>query len=225
MSQQQGSAPGEDPAAQPKKSERDDPNQRHLYEDITEKEYQPDGHTFTSNEPSYKPTHEDIRLNPGRSVMPNAPKNLPPQMNIFANIAEIVKVRSKPLHDCLLWFYNKVKDGGKWDYKRKNRKHPLQWEDAGNYYYGFAGTILGIPPELLKRAAGGAHLWSATKRYWKNLIKEKDTDHIKVLERGRGVPFGKPPYGDDPKDQYQVKRGIQDGQEFLRRHGSQGISQ
>ena len=39
------------------------------------------------------------------------------------------------------WFYNKVRNGGPWDYKQKGR----QYADFGNFNFGAAGAAAGIP--------------------------------------------------------------------------------
>ena len=109
------------------------------------------------------------------------PKNVPPGVSIDANVK---KAKSMSHYD----FYNAVKTGGKWDYKKLDKKY----QDFGNYNYGLTGRAAGYSEELLRRVAGGYQIISGTsKSKW-------------------GWPWGLPPYGDDPTDQYWINEGIKD---------------
>lgn len=67
------------------------------------------------------------------------------------------------------------------------------YEDAGNFNYGVLGRALGISREVLLRAAGFAS------------IKSSPTgSNIEAIE----AFFGSAPYGDDPKDQEMIEKGI-----------------
>lgn len=81
------------------------------------------------------------------------------------------------------WFRNQVKSGGPWDYKQQ---HPI-YERFGNFNYGATGKAWGFPDQVLLRAAGSVQ---------ENRLEEW------------GSPFGGPPYGDDPVDQYYIHLGI-----------------
>mgnify|MGYP000378991915 CR=1 FL=1 len=87
-----------------------------------------------------------------------------------------------------LWFYDQVKSTGPWNYKKSVSK---DFEDFGNFNYGATGTAMGVPENVLLRAAGWAQSRAGTSaqafREW----------------------YTGAPYGDDPKDQFQIKRGIQ----------------
>jgi len=86
-----------------------------------------------------------------------------------------------------LWFYQKVRNGGSWDYKQKNRT----WAEFGNFNYGATGTAAGIPENILLMAGGAAQWVAGTNDpKWGNMF------------------FG-PPYGDDPNDQRAIREGIQ----------------
>ena len=100
----------------------------------------------------------------------------------------------------LIWFANKVREGQEWDYKTQNSDcQPQQnYENFGNFNYGAAAAAMGIPDEIIFRAGGAVQLLTDTKR----MIQGK-----KPI--GHSGPLGPFPYGDDPKDQYWIKQGIQ----------------
>lgn len=52
----------------------------------------------------------------------------------------------------ILWFINKVRDGGEWDYKNKYGKD--KYENFGNFNYGLTGRAMGFSPDVLGRSAG-----------------------------------------------------------------------
>lgn len=84
------------------------------------------------------------------------------------------------------WFYDMVKNMAPWDYKQQGS----QYADFGNFNYGLTGAAAGIPSDVLLRAAGYAQQRAGTSRpEW-------------------GDPTGSPPYGDDPRDQCFIKKGI-----------------
>lgn len=86
-----------------------------------------------------------------------------------------------------LWLFRQVRPGGPWDFKTRGP----QYENFGNYFYGFAGAAAGMSKEKLLRAAGAVQVWVGTSHEeW-------------------GKPGNDPPYGDDPIDQYWIKRGIE----------------
>jgi RHS repeat-associated protein len=86
----------------------------------------------------------------------------------------------------LNWFKNKVNTGNEWDYK----KDCPDYADFGNFNYGATGTAMGIPDEILYRAAGAVQIITDFK-----LI----LNGLKPI--GQSGPFGAYPYGDDPNDQ------------------------
>jgi len=101
----------------------------------------------------------------------------------------------KPVIDAraLLWFRNQVKNNGPWDYKQQGR----QYQDFGNFNYGATGLALGLGETFLLREAGRAQIAAGTsKPEWGD-------------PGSRANPWGgKPPYGDDPDDQEQIKKGF-----------------
>lgn len=105
----------------------------------------------------------------------------PKGVDIQKNIDE-----AKKHYRNLEWFRDQFKNKGPWDYKQLGS----QYEDFWNFHYGFIGKIAGIPDQLLLRAAGWAQSRAGTsKEEW-------------------GEWYGLSPYGDDPKDQEQIKKGI-----------------
>jgi hypothetical protein len=132
-------------------------------------------------------------LSQGTQELPTiAVPNAPPGVSVDANILETRRLsRLEPEAAPVDWV-NKVREGGRWDYKRLE---PVgAYEEFGNFNYGATGRALGFPREVLLRAAG----------------------FVQVLEslrtgrpHGPGSPFGDPPYGDFPEDQGPILRGIE----------------
>jgi hypothetical protein len=125
---------------------------------------------------------------PLRKLPPEFLKDIPtapPHVDLLENIYE-----AKAHYLNLPWFNDKVNYGGPWDYKTLDKNG--KYEDFGNFHYGVVGKALGVPNSLLFRAAGAAQIYkgNATKPKW-------------------GSPWGNFPYGDDPKDQKQIIKGIE----------------
>jgi uncharacterized protein RhaS with RHS repeats len=106
----------------------------------------------------------------------------PPGVDIDYNIAKAKIIGSGGI----LWFYNSVKTGGDWDYKQLD----IKYEDFGNFNYGATGAALGFSEQTLLRGAGWAHQ------------RANNPDELNIKWMGAA------PYGDDPKDQAQIKAGI-----------------
>jgi len=109
-----------------------------------------------------------------------------------------------------VWFYNKVKTGGDWDYKKLSSYGTLmpsgvekrQFEDFGNFHYGATGAAAGFTEGQLLRMAGRVHTDPRTAQ------GERAGPIDALLGRG-----GTEHYGDDPEDQVMIKSGI----EYFRR--------
>ncbi|MCL1127395.1 polymorphic toxin type 44 domain-containing protein [Shewanella surugensis] len=87
-----------------------------------------------------------------------------------------------------VWFYEKVRNKGPWDFKKNGNR---QFEDFGNFHYGAVGYAGGIPESVLLRAAGFAQSQAGTaKDHW-------------------GGWYQSAPFGDDPKDQTWIRKGIE----------------
>jgi len=121
---------------------------------------------------------------------PCPPPNVFIEMNIQHSRNRVGKILSP---SDLLWFYNQVRNKGPWDFKQKGQAYA----DFGNFHYGAVGYAIGIPEQVLLRAAGWAQSRAGTTLnsfgHW--------TDDA--------------PYGDDPKDQIQIRNGI----DFAKRNG------
>ncbi len=96
--------------------------------------------------------------------------------------------------ECYLWFFNKVRNNAdghipwtdSWDYKQRGG----QYADFGNLNYGVTGIAMGIPESILLRMAGVAQMLAGNSK------------------PNYGSPFGMPPYGDDPNDQFHIQHGF-----------------
>lgn len=112
---------------------------------------------------------------------------VPEGYDIHANGAE-AKERWNPF-----WFHKKVRGGGDWDYKLLTADG--RFEALGNYNYGYTGEAFGFPEETLLRQAGQAQIRSGTSRSeWQ-------------IRKNARAPMS-PPFGDDPRDQMMIQRGI-----------------
>jgi len=80
-----------------------------------------------------------------------------------------------------------VRNHGRWDYKYQ---YGRQYANCGNFNFGAVGTAVGIPEEVLVRAAGWAQSRAGT------------------TEKDYSVWYSLPPYGDDPADQAWIRAGI-----------------
>jgi len=125
-----------------------------------------------------------------RSEVPTAP----PNVDLEANIREAQLNRRN-----YGWFYGRVRPGGPWDYKRRSR----DYENFGNFHYGVTGAAAGFSEETLLRMAGRAQ--GSREPQWGKPVP--------LFDALDGVG-GTPPFGDDPKDQYWISKGI----EYYRRH-------
>lgn len=93
--------------------------------------------------------------------------------------------RGMALPQTYYWFYQKVRNGGEWDYKQQDPA----LADFGNFNYGATGYVAGIPEHILLMGAGFAQGRAGTsKPDWGNW-------------------YGEAPYGDDPDDQVWIKKG------------------
>ena len=68
--------------------------------------------------------------------------------------------RNMALPQTYYWFYQKVRNGGEWDYKQRHRK----FANLGNFNYGAAGFAAGIPEGTLYAAAGFAQHRAGTSQ-------------------------------------------------------------
>jgi hypothetical protein len=118
---------------------------------------------------------------------PTAPPGVD-RSTVDSNVDEAMAMRDRPMAERLTWFWAKVQTGGDWDYK----KYGDEYEDFGNWNFGVVGRALGLPEDFLLRGAGAFQQLSGTSR------------------PEFGDPWDEPPsaYGDDPRDQQQIKDGV-----------------
>lgn len=141
------------------------------------------------------------------------PPPAPKVANINANIAAAQKyLKDHPLINNFTkyqWFADKVT--GEWDYKSVKSGGGSEFEDYGNFHYGAIGAALGIPDLTLYRMAGWAqiHKGGFTLPEWGTPSFENDSKYTIIFESKMGLDLGTPPYGDDPRDQDFIHKGIE----------------
>lgn len=119
------------------------------------------------------------------------PAHIPPGANIDENIR---KAESHWLN--FLWFYSQVQNRGPWDYKQLGQ----EYADFGNFNYGASGYAAGFSVATLLRAAGWAQVRAGTSSPgW--------VEAVTLPQALLGIG-GKPPFGDDPRDQFWISEGI-----------------
>ena len=102
------------------------------------------------------------------------------------------------------WFYEKVRNGGDWDYK----KHGSRYQSFGNFNYGASGAAFGFSEDTLLRMAGWAQVKAGTSRSDWGEAPSKWEAYFGV--------GGRAPFGDDPIDRKWILHGI----EYYRNQGS-----
>lgn len=122
--------------------------------------------------------------------MASVPLSGPGSIIIYRNMREARQhgmSRNMATPGTYYWFYQKVRNGGPWDYKQFDP----YWAEFGNFNFGATGTAAGIPAEILLMGAGYAQSSAGTsKPIW-------------------GKWYEEPPYGDDPADQRAIREGIE----------------
>jgi hypothetical protein len=93
------------------------------------------------------------------------------------------------------WFRDQVKNGAPWGFKQRG---PI-YEDYGNFHYGATGLAFGFGEKIFQREAGAA-----------SYAADPNRRNMGLGDPGqRWNPFSwVPPYGDDPPDQEQIKKGF-----------------
>ncbi|MBF0284369.1 MAG: hypothetical protein HQL51_07905 [Magnetococcales bacterium] len=135
---------------------------------------------------------------------PDPNQIIPPEIYPGVDMDSVVQL-GREHYGNLNWFRKHVQTGGEGDYKNKFKKslgvgdvmpEKNPYENFGNFHYGVLGRSVGIPDQVLLRVAGGYQLWSGTStRVFSSFA-------------------GRPPYGDDPEDQWWIQQGIN----FYNRH-------
>lgn len=138
--------------------------------------------------------------NPVTYTDPDAPRpvrdyagrdKLPPGRGYVTNCCS---AKRHPWPTFALWFFNQVRNGGPWDYKQNGK----QYQDGGNFNYGFVAACAGVPLDTALRAAGAAQCRAGTSN------------------PTFGLPWGEPPYGDDPRDQERIAAGYQNALRWMK---------
>jgi hypothetical protein len=118
---------------------------------------------------------------------------IPPDADLDANQAKAEVMRGYGYHARLQAFGDMVDYKSPWDYKVLGP----QYENFGNWHYGYMGAAAGIPDEVLFRAAG------YVQRSNSEWFGQKPS--LLGVLRGTG---GSGYFGDDPKDSYWIRQGI-----------------
>jgi RHS repeat-associated protein len=132
------------------------------------------------------PGQQDQQLPPDRCPLPPVG---PPGADVNANIS-VAEAHNDPERYGLDWFESMVDYGKPWDYKTSG----IQYEAFGNFNYGATGRAAGIGPGLLYRAAGYAQVRHGG---------------ASAMSAFRTAFLGGYPYGDDPRDQANIRAGQQ----------------
>ena len=136
---------------------------------------------------------------------------IPNGASVEANIREMHEYFANHTYEqTLYYFYQKVRAGGEWDYKRQDKEAMAngtksKYEDFGNYNYGAVGRAIGLPTSILLSGAGGAQMSSANgSSFPLNAIK----DYLESLAHSDSSrDFG---INDDPNDRTNILNGIDD---------------
>jgi RHS repeat-associated protein len=139
----------------------------------------------------------------GFAACPKVP-HAPNRAKIDRNIQEAENHAGDNVVSKYTWFYQTVKSGGRWDYKLDSPRKG-EYERFGNFNYGATGYEAGISEDVLLRAAGAAQIKDGTSNW--NFV---NADEMYLYDySGWGMPTDGPPYGDDPRDQFWIKKGIE----------------
>ena len=113
-------------------------------------------------------------------------QTMPPGVSMDQNIQQS---HAHSVLDTTGWFKSQVQNKGPWDYKQQG----AQYQDFGNFNFGLTAAATGIPEQVALRGAGDAQTKAGTS------------------QDGWGGPWdlNGGPYGDDPADQAQIKKGYE----------------
>jgi hypothetical protein len=132
----------------------------------------------------------------------------PPGVDLRANAAEAKR------HSILdtSWWIRSVTDNGPWDYlKNKNHKNSPRIEDFGNFHFGYVGaawleSLGSVGLSILENGAGSNQEEKVKAGFYGTGPQpSKGNSGFKYLPWFGGVP----PYGDDPVDNYWIRRGYE----------------
>src|SRR5581483_7553668 len=104
----------------------------------------------------------------------------------------------------LVWWIDKVKPGGDWDYKRRGS----QYENFGNFNYGATAAALQIPYYATQNAAGIVNIGSNVLTMVERLFRKFGGDETPLPKWWiEGIPLVRWPFGDASKDAQQINAG------------------
>jgi type VI secretion system secreted protein VgrG len=146
-------------------------------------------------------------LQPGDTRCPDAP----PGVSLYQNMLQAHENRFRPLMfgpllnlNSATWFRGMVEPAGPWDFKVGDYDNAAQYEDFGNFHYGATGSAVGFSPWMLQNEAGIAQQNDPqTKKFG---VGSPGTR----IKPGSGVS----PYGDQPKDNSWIRKGIDYNREY-----------
>jgi hypothetical protein len=148
------------------------------------------------NENYYQVSSEQAENCNSSNTAPKNPNNN--HINLHANIKQAKTMAEASVNPIpkLIWFKGQVNTGQRWDFKSYYRGVNASQRDReiaaryGNFHYGATGAALGVPDDILYRAAG-----------WHQLTTPNTDENW-------GHWLGSAPYGDDPNDQEWILKGI-----------------
>jgi len=131
--------------------------------------------------------------------------SLPPGESYDANVRKTRDMMSP------FTYMDTVKGGGDWDYKRRAPGKPSPYEEGGNFNFGVTTKAWGFPEWYAKRGAGAYLIYRGTSEpEWggpnKKELAEETNPLLHAYKKYKGVL--QYPYGDDPKDQYDIQQGF-----------------
>lgn len=134
-------------------------------------------------------------------------QEIPPNVDLKADAEQAGKANAMGQAYKYWWFKEMVQTGGPWDYKSPRQGDNLvnkEYEDFGNWHYGYVGDEAGIPSYILQQRAGVEQIKQGTSK------PEWGEPSWGPSGYGEGVnPFGgSGTYGDDPHDNEMLRKGI-----------------
>ncbi len=136
-------------------------------------------------------------------------QEVPPDVDLKSD-AEQVRIASATGNAYKYYLFKEmVQTGGPWDYKSPRLGDNLvnkEYEDFGNWHYGYVGEEAGIPSSTLQQRAGVEQIKQGTSK------PEWGKPSWGPGGCGEGLnPFGgSGTYGDDPHDNEVLRKGIAD---------------
>ena len=153
--------------------------------------------------------------------------DMPSDVSIDRNVKEAMEyAASHNTFETLAWFYDKVRNGGEWDYKQKDKEsaqaenRPNKYEDLGNFNYAVVGKAIGIDDRILKVAAAGAQVAANNTPSVPNYVPDNFKEALKgllskgtlgvgsLLDLREGLLIGDFGTYDNDEDQVIIDKGI-----------------